>query len=1505
MSAGCGGGTTNVIAVSVSSSVGNVLILGQSTTLTASVTGATNTNVNWETCMYTTTTTSSSGAVTTSTPATCLPLMGTLSNQQTSGTATFLAPQTLPDTKTYPGLQIIITAQSVQNTSKTGKITLTLNSGIGIVLTPTTATVPTLEQQAFQVQLSNDLQNLGVTWQITQQVPSSSTSSTPNPYFNLAPCTTCGSIDPVTGTYTAPSAVPTAITPAQTNNTNAPANVTVVATAKADQTRYALATITIILGGPITFNGITPKIAPQGATFWDILVDAPGITSASKILLNYLDSSNAPIGQPHQYDSLSGQIKITFPIPTSTTANPASSGARLRLFEADLKPPAGTASVVVTVTDPIQPVTPSALPTGAAAVPYTFRFVPVRPTATAIQQDDIVPNTLNQSTPITIDGGYFGPAGNLASIEWESPGTTLQTAATLSSSSSRQLNLALPSNLFNTGVPGLYPIYVKSGIAAPNPMPSPNNPAATNIAIFPDFSSVKPAVVKTPSPINTAGLNPSAIDIDPDLGVLAVADTGSNQVEFFQIGSGLVPLTPLSVVGNTPAAPNLFNVPTGISVNRQNHTAAVVNYGSLDSKGNPMPLSQSVTVLSIPGAPGTPITPFSVDLSNAFQGSVLPAPMPYSIGVDPDSGLALVAYSVNSILSVDNVGLIVNLNPNSSTNPYGCPLGNALNHIPPGQAGAVGQCIFSQVTLNNGIYPRIALAQHGHLAIVTPGGSGVVRGVDVTKASSANVLLKSSMTAGLVTVTIDATQCVPPTPNPDPKATPPTNPCPFSMIPGNAGTVLIANMVPTNSANYSLFNGLFTVNVTSGSTFAYVVPSTLSDQAAPPSGQIATVFYGGPDLTYSISSTLQGVAINPITNTAAMADANATGTSGAQIDLLSALDQSSSSISFFAGCTAFTPPPCPSQPELPPTTEVAWQPFTNTLVSYNPTQKLVSISDPVGRKRYAFLNLTGPSAVSFPVVNGTAVPNITLWGGLAVDAATNQAFVLESGSAVNKPGQIEIISLGPVQSASNTGPGVKSAHISDLIVPSATPGPGVIGGIPNALVPQATLTCQTPIPPATSCDLPNVQIFGMGFDSSTQVRLDSVSIPTGNVTFVSSRQLTATIPASALMAPHHYALDVLNGAGAQSNVTEFIVVQSVDLSNLCKDSTGNAINARPTSVAIADQLANGLFAPIALVSNQGCNSISMIDINPTITNAQGQVVPNPTFGQLIGNPISVGLAPQGIAISQRRGLAVVANNGAGTASVIDLTATPPVQKVPDVSTGTNPIGVAINEATDVALTANFNSNSVTLINYGPLFPPTGTAAATSLTPVSITGIQSPIAVAIDPDRGTTNQGIAVVSAIQLSNGAAPSGALAVVEIGLATPVLSATIPSGFVSSTPTGVVFDPAVSTGGNPGVFFANSSGTNSITEFNPDTGSGSTVSVGINPTSLAVNPQTGAILTSNTASNTVSVVDTLSSPFKTRHTLGLPGSPTFGVAIDQFTNLAVIVDQVNQRVLLFPMPN
>lgn len=1563
---GCGGGSgANVITVSVTPT-SDSLILGQSVNLTATVSGATDQTVNWEKCMYTITTTQSNGSTKTTTAAPCVPdpnhtpsdpnfsIFGTLTNQEATGTATFQAPNTLPNPTTYPGLQIQIIAQSHQNASKTGTATLTLISGITATLTPSSASVPLSEQQQFSVLLINDLQNKGVTWTLTQNNPNTNSSGTFINYPQLPTCSpTCGTIappdpnNPNVAVYTAPSTVPAAITPAQTNNTNCPFNVTVVATSVADTTEFTTGTITMAPSGPITFSGITPTIAPQGATLWDIYLNAPGISSASVITLT--DSTGRSVAK----NSTSGQIKVLLPLPppppttTTTTActqtvNPISTGARLRLLESDLN---AAGPITISVSDPTQTVTQT---TGGT---FTYNIIPVRPTSIASVPDDVVQNatTPTQTTPVTIDGGYFGLSGGLPAIFFQGTGIIQNTNLP---SSSRQLNTSIITSQVNSNPPGLYTLSVAS---RQTPPPFPSNSSVTNIAVFPDYSAIPPVVTASAGAI-PAGTNPSAIDIDSNLGVVVVAETGSNAVQFFTIGQGT--LTPIDTTGApcTTACPvAVGKIPTNLSVNRVNHTVAVVNYGD-----------QTVTVLPIP-VPGAttqnpaPGTPFTVDISGALQGSITPAPLPYSIGVDPDSNLALVAYSSTSALTTENLGIVVNLNPNVSTSPYGCILGQAISST----SNQFGQCLFAQVSLNNGAYPQIAMTPHGHLALVTPGGFGVVQGVDVTRKSAANIITSATLTAGLVTVTVDTTKC-PPGVAPTSSST--TNPCPLMMIPGNAGSVTITNMTPGNSANKALFNGVFNVAVLSNNSFSYSLPnnSTVTDTATGEcnsSNVCAEVFYGSPDQTFPITPSAQGVAINSVTHTAAIADANAIGTNGSQIWLLNSLDQAVTSFGFSATCTVFVVP-CASSAELLATTDVAWQPYTNEVVSYNPTLNQVSISDPVGLQRRAFacessstkpgsgtgpascftnpntaftststnptpvcaslnacqqmflnqINLQGKGIASLSVQNNTT-GTLNLFGGLAVDPVSNQAFVVMSGCAApaagSPCGNIDVVNLnGPAP--------VKPLHVSEVIVPSPTPGPGVIGGVPHALVPQATLTCTIPIAPATTCDLAGVQIFGTGFDSTTQVLLDGTSITSGSapgsVQVNGPRQLTATIPASFLGFPHHYALTLTNLSGVLSNAVDFIVVQAVDLSQACANPTG--ASTMPTSVAIADQFNNGPFSPLALISVTGCNSVVALDINPTVN---GQ--PNPHLGQMYGPPVTVGTSPQGIAISQPLGLAVVSNNGSNTASILNLTPLSPcapvvpmpstncspVEMIPDVSVGTNPTGVAINDATGIALVANTGSNTVSSLNLATLFANGSTAAATSLTPITIGGVQSPLAVAIDPDCCPPNdQGIAVVTSVALSVGSAPTGSLVVVDIGSTTPVVSTTISSGTVSGTPTGIVFDPAVATGTtNPGVFFANSSGTNTITEFDPNSGGGSSVNVGINPTSLAVNPQTGAILTSNSSSNTISIVDTLSNPFRTLQTLGFPGSPTFGVAVDQFTNLAVIVDQANNRVFLFPMPN
>jgi DNA-binding beta-propeller fold protein YncE len=1017
-----------------------------------------------------------------------------------------------------------------------------------------------------------------------------------------------------------------------------------------------------------------------------------------------------------------------------------------------------------------------------------------------------------------VNGGYFGPGGTFVAggVTFQGTPIPFDTSSSIITSTARQLLLAFPSNVANSTKPGLYPLSVARTVA---PAPPQNNPSVTNLAIFPDYQTGAPTVS---GPITAGTVNalntPSAIDIDQDLGVAAVADTGNNQVVFFKVNAGGT-LTPY---GTTTAV----GTPTSVAVNRTLHTVAVV--GNSDQAVYVFPIPQTANTASLIAPTAT------VSLAGLLPSELNPLPTPYSIGVDADTNKAVVAYSSAANPTTAKVGFLLDLNS-----------GNANCLVIPGQTVTTSPCVSGQVTLNTGQKPQVAMIPHSHLAVVTPGGLGITNGIDVTKASTSVGIANVSVTSGLVTVTTSAAH---------------------GLNPGNPGTVLILG-VPNGTTNQTDFNGAFSVlSVINSTSFTYALNATLNDTATGDTD--SAVYYSSPNISIGgLAQTTSPVAVNPMTGLVATADPNATGLNGPQINFLSSLDQNITSIIFRSGCTVNTTN-CSGAPELLGTTGVAFQPFTNALVSYNANLNQISVSNPVTLGRYSVQTL--PSGTG----QGTA-GSLSFSGGVAVDAATNQALVVQSGSS-----SILVVNLGPVASTA-----MKTVNVSEVLVPSAD---GVnVGGIPGATFPQGTLTSTTA--------LTGVKIFGSGLSNSPAVRLDG--IPLGAPTVISDRELHVDVPASFLKHPHRYSLDVIAG-GVQSNASDFIVVGAVDLSGVCKNSSGVSLT-QPSSVAIADQIALQGYAPKAVVTNTGCNSISVIDIAPQLpaydtTNPQKPILTgfadNSNFGKF--TVIPVGSGPTGVAISPRLGYAVVANNTAGTASIVNLISG--TSAATDVTTGTAPTGVAVNDATLAALVANTGSNTLSEINLA--------AIASSTAPVVTIAVDTqPIAVAIDQDRGTNNLGLAVVSALRLNSSAFPSGVLDSVDIGLAAPAKSTTAAVGSVTATPTGVVFDPSVS----PALFYAVSSGGNVVSSFNPDTGSASIVHVGINPTSLALNPQTGGVLTLNSLSKTVSIIDTLTSPFKTRRSYGLPGSPTLGVAIDQFLNLAVIVDQANNRVFLFPMPN
>jgi len=80
------------------------------------------------------------------------------------------------------------------------------------------------------------------------------------------------------------------------------------------------------------------------------------------------------------------------------------------------------------------------------------------------------------------------------------------------------------------------------------------------------------------------------------------------------------------------------------------------------------------------------------------------------------------------------------------------------------------------------------------------------------------------------------------------------------------------------------------------------------------------------------------------------------------------------------------------------------------------------------------------------------------------------------------------------------------------------------------------------------------------------------------------------------------------------------------------------------------------------------------------------------------------------------------------------------------------------------------------------------------------------------------------------------------------------------------------------------------------------SSIRTGVDPSSLAYNYQSSTLLTLNTASNTLSVVDLMQSTVV--DVLPLSGSSQYALAIHPRLSMVVVSDSINNRVLLMPMP-
>jgi hypothetical protein len=1523
------GTTANVVAVTVTPPAATV-IAGQPQTFTATVTGTTNTTVtNWP-CTYSyvppaTTANPNPKAVTgtctsggTITGVTGKIGTWTISTANSSNVLTYTAPVLADFPNPVPLLTFKATADADKN--KTGTATVGLDSGIRVSITPNSATVPvglTPAQTVVFVPSFLNANASGQQFKLVQPNTASTTTAdqTPAPQTPDTCDPNCGTIDNATGVYSAPATLPTDTKPAGSKST-APTTVYVVAWNSADPNHYAIALVTLVSSttNPVTFSGLYPPTVPAGGLLQDVFLNAKNVLNST--FINFVP----PTAQAELTASSGNPIGTTqiFTIPVSgvyctasaTGVTPvvtcdASLMTRVRLNAAQLTNPEPDPNHPAWIMIPNLPGSQTATApcvqvpnagSSSTAIACPLHLVNASPGLVAAAPDNFPQVSGNGTINISVDGGYYGATGGSVNLTFDGQATLVQSG----SSNSRKL-LGIKDN-FQLPDPGLYEVSVTSSTTTG--APPLFKVATTNAAVQPNF-----AVAPTPTsvPLNTTtasgtNLAPSAVALNSVKGYAVITEQAGNSLQLISL-TGAQPAqvgNPFQLpVPNTPTA--TASSPTDIAIDDQ----LSVNNGDLGivvSSGDSTLYLYSINPQSSPAF--TFVKSVSVDLRTLLgQPTATGLPAPAAFGVDPTTHLGVVAYSGTNIGT--NIAFIVDVNPNldGSDTTHHCFL-----------AGQVPPCVISPVTVVTGPSPRVVPQPGVPLAYVTPGGAnGSTAVVDLLQtATSAQILPAATSTtaagafrsAGVTTIKTET---------------------PHGINASLGGTVIISGLIGKGGTN---FNGTFSVSVVDPYTFQYAQTGLADDQetnTGASGSALGTVQYGSPYYSFSTSANVSGAAINPVTRTFAYADF---ASYVAQIGFISTLDQSLTSLSLSAGsCNGCTPTPA-GGPENG-FRSVAWDPFTDVLVAYDPgtntgpnfPENSISLINPGGPAPIGSSNPAYRIIAAIPtgqVGQGSYTPAgasaaVPVYGPMTYDPKSKFVLVANAGSNT-----LTYMNLDPTNS-------FKKIHIQNLRLPdnSCTTAASCFA-VPIAQPALGSLTSATtcsPTNPLSPC-MPQavrvgkdavVRVLGQGFTSAGSnpvVRLDGQTAitPPGSTTpvpitttLVSDTEVDATIPAAALFAPHDYALDVQASAnGVTSNAVELYAVGILDMSGACAPTS--VLPQGPEGVAI-DQTRR-----IAVVTNYACNTASVINLDMT-----GTLYPGAPYGAILGS-VGVGKQPVGVGIISRLGYAVVGNNGdapTGTASIIDIsnpsspklvTWTPSGSTTTSnaVSVGLSPLGVAIDQDRALALLANAGSNTLSAIDLTVLFP-SETGGHTQSAPVATTiGLSGPpAAVAVDPNRAE-----AVVTNLLNAGTTSVTGGLDVISLASVPPArLTSSSVSG-LTVNPTGIVCDP-----GDPnqtpvvtGRFYVTSTQQNAVYFFNPDTASSQTIRVGVNPYSVGFNYQTGTLLTINSTSNTSSVID--SQNFKTRETLAISSMSQFAMDVDQFQNMAVIVDQNNNRVVFLALP-
>jgi hypothetical protein len=483
--AGCGGVTSSgttppVITVSVTPTSASVL-LGNTSSFSATVSGRSNTAVNWT-------------------------VNGIAEGNAQFGTITaggeYTAPQILPSPASAT-----ITAIAQVNSAATASATVTITSDVVLSIAPTSATVAPGAMQTFSATISSAGHPAqGVTWSVNGFAGGNSSVGT---------VTSTGSSG---ATYTAPGAIPS------------PPTVSVTATSVADVSKSATAAVTIACAGMNTISPASANVslgqsqsftaafctAPGVAIVWDVNGVVGGnstlgtIAATSANTANYIAPADLPATNPVAIHAVAGvasvaaSVTVTSSVAVSVTPTSASVAENGRATFSDVVTNTPDITVVWSVngiangnaalgqvciagSNPCQaPAGPSAASVDYLAPASVPAANPVTLTATSnadpSRSGSALITVTSQSGPLAVTifplFAFVAPSGS-------SP-TEFQFTAQVTGSSNTAVTWSVQSGVSGTGCGGTAcgTIDATGLYTAPSVAPSPNSVAvvATSVA---------------------------------------------------------------------------------------------------------------------------------------------------------------------------------------------------------------------------------------------------------------------------------------------------------------------------------------------------------------------------------------------------------------------------------------------------------------------------------------------------------------------------------------------------------------------------------------------------------------------------------------------------------------------------------------------------------------------------------------------------------------------------------------------------------------------------------------------------------------------------------------------------------------------------------------------------------------------------------------------------------------------------------------------------------------